>query len=34
MNFRSWMIVFNPREKLRQLREAADTVDNMGSIPF
>lgn len=24
----------NPREKLRQLREAADTVDNMGSIPF
>jgi hypothetical protein len=24
----------NPREKLRQLREAADTVDNMGSLPF
>lgn len=24
----------NPREKLRQLREAADAVDNMGSIPF
>jgi hypothetical protein len=24
----------NPREELRQLREAADTVDNMGSIPF
>ena len=24
----------NPREKLRQLREAADTVNNMGSVPF
>ena len=24
----------NPREKLRQLREAADAVDNSGSIPF